>query len=148
VGNTLIVLMSGTAEGCGANGATPNVLEALKRLASQKGFVAVVMPVRPAYKSEYPLISFSQYVHWRRSDGSYFDPVLRSHSDWGGSPVGIMSRALVVEGDVAEWEQWSGMHFAQSGEYVVDDALRPVIIDCENNRGYYEEANLWMLHRI
>jgi hypothetical protein len=64
VGNTLIVLMSGTAEGCGANGATPNVLEALKRLASEKGFVAVVMPVRPAYKSEYPLISFSQYVHW------------------------------------------------------------------------------------
>jgi hypothetical protein len=38
------------------------------------------------------------------------------------------------------------MAFPETGRYVVPDALDPVDIDREQNRGTYEEANLWMQH--
>ena len=40
------------------------------------------------------------------------------------------------------------MRFKESGEYIVDGAQKPVIIDREKNFGYYADANLWMLLRI
>jgi hypothetical protein len=126
----------------------PNKLEAMCRLAREKGCGSLVMPVRLSHKCEYPLIPFAQYVNWQQSNGRAFDPELRMHLDMGAAILAIAPRALVLEGSVAEWERWSGMHFAESGEYIVDGALRPVIIDCENNRGYYEEANIWVLHHL
>jgi len=40
------------------------------------------------------------------------------------------------------------MRFPSSGEYEVDGALQPVIIDHTYNVGRYEDPNLWMLHTI
>ena len=55
---------------------------------------------------------------------------------------------MTVEGTVEEWESWTDMRFPASGEYVVEGALQPIIIDCINNVGRYEDPNLWMLHTI
>ena len=68
------------------------------------------------------------------------------HRDMGGSVLGLMPRAVVLKGDVSAWEQWTGMAFAESGEYIVDGAQKPVIIDRENNCGYYDETGIWVLH--
>jgi hypothetical protein len=53
-----------------------------------------------------------------------------------------------VPGTVAQWEEWSGMAFPESGTYVVPDALVPVEIDREADLGVYVEPNVWMHHRL
>jgi hypothetical protein len=53
---------------------------------------------------------------------------------------------MVIEGTVAEWEQWAGMLFPVTREYVVPDALNLVSIDRERDRGVYVEQNLWVQH--
>jgi hypothetical protein len=52
-----------------------------------------------------------------------------------------------IPGTVAEWEEWTGMAFPESGEYVVPGALVPVTIDRERDQGRYVEPNVWMLHQ-
>jgi hypothetical protein len=53
-----------------------------------------------------------------------------------------------IEGTVPEWEEWAGMSFPESGEYVVPGALTLVSIDCEADHGVYVEPNVWMHHRL
>jgi hypothetical protein len=49
---------------------------------------------------------------------------------------------------VAEWEEWTGMAFPESGDYVVPGALVPVQIDRERDEGRYVEPNVWMRHAV
>ena len=53
-----------------------------------------------------------------------------------------------MERTVEEWENWTDKRLPANGEYIVEGALQPVIIDRVKNVGRYEEPNLWMLHRI
>jgi hypothetical protein len=53
---------------------------------------------------------------------------------------------MVISGSVEDWEQWTGMRFPDSGQYVVPDALDLVVIDRDANVGTYVEPNLWMQH--
>jgi hypothetical protein len=53
----------------------------------------------------------------------------------------------VIEGTVAEWEDWTGMVFPVTGDYIVPEALGLVHVDREADRGRYEEENLWVQHR-
>jgi len=53
-----------------------------------------------------------------------------------------------IEGTVAEWEEWAGMAFPESGEFVVPGALALVSIDREADHGVYVEPNVWMHHTI
>ena len=53
-----------------------------------------------------------------------------------------------IEGTVAEWEEWAGMAFPESGAYPVQGALVPVEIDRERDRGEYVEPNVWVLHAV
>jgi hypothetical protein len=57
------------------------------------------------------------------------------------------ARSMVVTGTVAEWEEWAGLAFPESGRYVVPGALDLVEIDRERDLGLYAETNLWMRHR-
>jgi len=107
---------------------------------------SLIIPVRPFGKRDYPLMPFSKYINWQRTDGSPFDPWLRVHWKMGALILKTAPKLLTVEGTIKEWENWANMHFADSGEYIVDDALKPVLIDCKNNYGLYEDPRLWMLH--
>jgi hypothetical protein len=58
----------------------------------------------------------------------------------------VAPRSMVVTGTIHEWETWTGMSFPESGPYVVPEALQPVLIDLESDRGRYEDPNVWMRH--
>jgi hypothetical protein len=60
----------------------------------------------------------------------------------------VAPRSLDVRGTVAEWEQWTGMAFPESGDYVVPGALVPVTIDRDRDEGRYVEPNVWMRHPV
>jgi hypothetical protein len=55
---------------------------------------------------------------------------------------------MQIPGTVAEWAQWAGMAFPESGSYVVPGALVPVEVDREADRVVYVEPNVWMRHRL
>ena len=125
---------------------SPLILGAMRDVAGRYGLQALVAPVRPTLKACYPLAPFERYVTWRRPDGELFDPWLRVHERMGAKILQICPGSLVVTGTVAEWEEWTGMGFPETGQYVVEGALVPVEIDRERDIGRYVEPNLWMEH--
>ncbi|HEV3399102.1 MAG TPA: GNAT family N-acetyltransferase, partial [Actinomycetes bacterium] len=60
----------------------------------------------------------------------------------------ICEKSVVIAGTVAEWEEWTGMRFPDSGPYVVPGALVPVEIDRDADQGRYVEPNVWVRHRV
>jgi hypothetical protein len=129
-------------------GISVRVLQAMKDIAARQDFASVIVPVRPVLKSLYVLTPMERYARWARDDGLPFDPWLRTHCKIGGEIVGIASESKVVEGTVAEWEEWAAMRFPESGKYIVHGALDVVHIDYERNTGRYAEPNVWLHHRI
>jgi GNAT superfamily N-acetyltransferase len=121
------------------------MLEHMRGLAHERDW-ELVAPVRPSVKHLYPLTPMYTYIKWRREDGLLFDPWLRAHERLGAEIVGIAQDSLVSEGTVGEFEEWCGLQFPESGNYVVPGALVPVEIDRENDRGVYREPNVWMRH--
>jgi GNAT superfamily N-acetyltransferase len=130
----------------GGRGLSRLLIEAMRDLAARAGFRSLIAPVRPTWKDRYPLIPLERYAHWRRPDGSLFDPWLRAHERLGAEILGIAHDSLVSEGTVSELEEWCGLAFPESGSYAVPGALVPVEIDRENDLGIYREPNVWMRH--
>lgn len=110
------------------------------------GLATLIAPVRPTLKHRYPLTPIDRYVDWRRQDGSHLDPWLRTHERLGAGIVKVAPESTVTTGSVADWEEWTGLTFPESGAYVVPGALVPVEIDRERNEGVYVEPNVWMVH--
>lgn len=123
-------------------------LAEMRRIGIAHGFADLVAPVRPTMKARYPLVPADRYAAWVREDGLPFDPWLRVHVRAGATLVRVCHESMHVPGTVAEWEEWTGMAFPESGRYVVPDALVPVEIDREADRGVYVEPNVWMHHRL
>ncbi|MDJ0784142.1 MAG: hypothetical protein QNJ22_19405 [Desulfosarcinaceae bacterium] len=146
--NALFVLAVAISERYAGNGLRLEILAALKRLARDKGLGTLVAAVRPARKSNFPLAPFDQYVNWKQPDGSPFDPELQVHWQLGASVLGTMPLAVTVEGGVAQWERWTDVCFAESGEYLVDGAQRPVLIDRDRDHGYYGDPQVWLGHQV
>ncbi len=123
-------------------------LERMRAIAGEHGFEDLVAPVRPSWKARYPLVPIDRYILWRTADGRLFDPWLRAHANLGAELVRPCPESMTIPGTVAQWEEWTGMAFPESGEYVVPGALDLVRIDREADRGTYVEPNVWMLHRL
>jgi GNAT superfamily N-acetyltransferase len=124
------------------------VIQALKDTATDAGLERMVVPVRPAAKSAYPLTPMERYVRWRLADGAPFDFWLRAHWRLGATMLGVCPASMVVTADVDTWEGWTGMQFPETGPYVVPEALVPVEIDRELDVGRYVEPNVWVQHPI
>jgi len=107
-------------------------------------FGHLVAPVRPTLKSLYPLFSIDEYVTWRREDGSHFDQWLRLHEAVGGQITGTAEEAMLIEGPVTSWQDWTGLAFPQDGDYVVPGALVPVSV--RDGYGSYREPCVWVDH--
>jgi GNAT superfamily N-acetyltransferase len=129
-------------------GLSSEILHAMRQLAAEHGMHSLVAPVRPTLKSLYPLIPIERYVRWTRDDGSPFDPWLRVHWRLGAEYLKVAPEATVITGTVAEWEEWTGMSFPESGEYVVPGALQPIAVDREQHMGTYSDPNVWMRHPV
>lgn len=146
--NTLSALAVMVAGAYRRQGLSSVVLQEMRKLASRHGWNSLIVPVRPIWKSRYPLIPLERYAKWTRADGSPFDPWIRVHWRMGGEQLQVAPNTVTVTGTVAEWEGWTGLEFPGSGEYVVPGALQPVTVDRERDVGIYQDPNVWMRHQI
>jgi GNAT superfamily N-acetyltransferase len=145
VSAALGITMAAEARG---KGLSHLLLRALRDVAADHGLADLLAPVRPSLKATYPLQPMERYLAWALPDGRRFDPWLRVHVAVGGEVLGICPASMVITGTVAEWEEWTGMRFPDSGAYVVPGALVPVEIDRDSGQGRYVEPNVWVRHRL
>jgi GNAT superfamily N-acetyltransferase len=124
------------------------IIRAMADCAHSVGLECLIAPVRPTWKERYPLTPIERYMRWTRADGLPFDPWIRLHHRLGAEILAVAPRSLDVRGTVAEWEEWTGMAFPESGDYIVEGALVPVTIDRERDEGRYVEPNVWMKHEL
>jgi len=144
--NTLSAVAAMVAPGHRGRGLSRSVVHEMKSLAARRSCASLIAPVRPTWKSLYPLTPMERYVEWKRADGAPFDPWIRVHWRLGAVPLCVASNTLTVEGTVKDWEEWTQMSFPETGEYVVPGALQPVRVDREHDTGRYDDPNYWMKH--
>ena len=126
---------------------TPMV-KAMRAIGESKGFRYLVAPVRPTQKTIYPLISIDDYITWTTEESLPFDAWLRVHARVGARIIKPCHEAMTISGSRAEWEEWTGLKFPQSGRYVIPGALNPMELDIERDQGIYVEPNVWMVHEL
>jgi len=148
VPNTLSALAAVIAPEYQGKGLSRQLVQAMRGVAEAHGFTNLIAPVRPTQKVAYPLIPMERYVEWQTVQNAPFDAWIRTHWKLGATILEVAPHSMLIKGTVAEWEQWTGLVFPGSGEYVVAGALAPVTINRETNTGVYYEANVWMKHKI
>ena len=146
--NVLCALLAVVDERYQGQKLSGTIVRGMAEAAKRTGLEHLVAPVRPTWKSRYPLIPIERYMHWERDDGLPFDPWIRLHRRLGAELLGVAASSMEVRGTVSEWEEWTGMAFPESGQYVVPGALVPVTIDRERDEGRYVEPNVWMRHAL
>jgi hypothetical protein len=124
------------------------MVQAMRAIGQSKGFKYLVAPVRPNEKSKYPLISIDDYIKWKNEEGLPFDAWLRVHVRAGARIIKPCHEAMTIPGTCADWEEWTGLKFPQSGNYVVSGALNPIEINIEKDQGIYIEPNVWIVHEV
>jgi hypothetical protein len=129
-------------------GVSKQIVRAMRTLTQRSGLKCLIAPVRPNLKHAYPLTTMERYIQWKQTDGSAFDPWLRTHTRMGGRVVKVCPRSMTIPAPVAGWERWTNMRFPDSGQYIIPGALSPVTIDREADKGIYIEANVWVVHEI
>jgi hypothetical protein len=139
----LVIMVPTARQGAGGSRAA---LEAMLSIAREHGLEWLIAPVRPNWKERYPLTPIERYAYWRRDDGLPFDPWMRVHFRLGADILRAEPNSLRITGTVPEWEEWTGMAFPESGEYVFPKGLATVHVDREADRGSYWEPNVWMRH--
>jgi len=144
--NVLGALAISVPESERGKGYATRMIRELRELSERRGFDAVIAPVRPTAKCDYPRVPIGEYVGWKDAQGRVFDPWLRAHLSQGGRLVGPCEKSMVVEEHVAFWETWAGRRFERSGEYELAGALVPISIDLERQVGRYEEPNVWVTY--
>ena len=147
-GNVLCALVAVVEPSRQGGGISGSIIQGMAATAAEHGLECLVAPVRPTWKERYPLTPLERYMRWERADGLPFDPWIRLHHRLGAEMLALAARSLDVRGTVAAWEEWTGMAFPESGDYVVPGALVPVAIERERDEGRYVEPNVWMRHRV
>jgi len=54
---------------------------------------------------------------------------------------GSLPRGIPVRATVTDWEHWTGLHFPESGRYILPGAFQPIRVDRSRNHVAY-------LHRL
>jgi hypothetical protein len=145
---TLCAMQATVDRALQGNGLSRMVLRGMRHRAAEAGLTALIAPVCPTLKSQYPLTPMERYMQWTRPDGSPFDPWLRTHWGLGAQIVKVADPSMRIESTIAEWEVWTQMKLPEAGCYIVPGALNPIEIDSEADRGCYIEPNVWMQHTV
>jgi hypothetical protein len=121
------------------------VTDFLKAVAgATPGFTHVISAIRPTLKELYPTFSIEEYMQWTTPSGEVFDPWIRVQQRRGADLLGVCHDSIVMDGTVAQWEQWCEMSFPVSGSYVLAGGQSPLTIDLDRDAGRYSEAHVWM----
>ena len=129
-------------------GVSPVIVREMMSIARKNGIKYMAIPIRPTLKSTYPLIPISEYIEWKREDGLPFDPWIRVHVKIGARIIKPCHKSMYITGNIPQWEQWTGMKFPETGEYIIEGALTPIKINRRKNTGEYTEPNVWIVHKI
>jgi GNAT superfamily N-acetyltransferase len=130
------------------HGLSRPMVEAVRGVTQSKGMKALIIPLRPSEKSNYPLTSLDDYIKWKNEDGLPFDAWLRVHVRAGARIIKVCQESKTIRGRRADWERWTGMKFPQSGEYIIRGALNPIRLNLEEDEGLYVEPNVWIVHEV
>ena len=129
-----------------ARGLAARMLNEMRAAAGRAGLRELIAPVRPTLKSRYPLIPIEEYMCWRRTDGTHFDPWIRVHERIGGELLAPSPESMFHETSVAEWEEWTEMRFPGDGAYVVPGML--AVLEVRDGVGRHVEPNVWLRHSV
>jgi GNAT superfamily N-acetyltransferase len=143
---TLCALVAGIVPEYRGMGLAQAILGRMGSIAAAHGLDALIAPVRPTWKDRYPLTPLERYLTWRRADGLFYDPWLRTHERLGAEVLAPAPRSLVIAAPREQWEEWTQMVFPEDGSYVVPGALVPVHF--KDGQGVYVEPNVWMRHAV
>ena len=117
-----------------------------KTIGKERGLSHIVAAVRPNLKCAYPLIPIEEYLTWRASDDSYFDPWLRVHDKLGANFLHICYQSAKIVAPIADWMKWTAQTFEGPGQYLIKEALTPLVV--ENGIGTYLEPNVWVSYTL
>lgn len=145
-GNVLSLLAISIRPDRRGGGLATRLLAAARDAAAAGGLVAVIAPVRPTLKAQYPLIPIESYVGWRRDDGSHFDPWIRVHERAGGEILAVAPESMFLEAPVSDWEEWTELRFPADGSYVVPGML--ATLEVRDGVGTHVEPNVWIRHAV
>ncbi|WP_350304179.1 transferase [Photorhabdus viridis] len=120
----------------------------LKQVAVEAGLKGLVVPVRPTLRKCYPLQDFAQYCEWKNDKNEPFDPWIRAHWRLGARIIQPAMRSMYIYATLDKWQEWTEMKFPQSGQYVIPGGLVPLLVDVQQQTGYYIEPNLWMFYSL
>ena len=123
-------------------------VEAAPLRAQELGMEHSITPLRLLLKERYPITPIAEYIQWKGTDGSPFDPWLRVWERAGAERLEVCHDSLVIEGSVSEWEDWTGIDFPVSGSYVITGGQVLLEIDRDRDRGRYSEPHLWIKLRV
>lgn len=129
-------------------GLARRILDAMAELARDNALAHLIAPVRPSFKARYPITPIERYIDWRDDRGEAFDPWIRVHLRRGGTIAKPAPRSLRITGTIAEWEEWTGVRFPESGTYTFPNGLAPLEIDRRRDTGEYWEPNVWIVHAL
>lgn len=144
--NTFSFMAAAVAKAYEKQGLAAAVLAELTARAREDGIERVIAPVRPTWKHRHPDVPMREYATWARDDGLSIDPWIRVHQRMGATILAPAPESMLIEGTVAEWEEWTGMLFPVTGDYIVPGALSLVRVDREADTATYREENLWLEH--
>lgn len=128
------------------HGLAPRMVESVRAITKSRGLRSLIIPLRPSEKHKYPLISLDDYITWKDEKGLPLDPWLRVHARAGCRVIKVCHESKTIRGTCAEWEQWTGLKFPQSGRYIIPRALNPIDVNAEKDEGVYVEPNVWIVH--
>ncbi len=146
--NAVSALEIMVAPGLHGQGVSRRMLGAMRDNARRLGFRELWAPLRPTEKRKEPLTPFAEYAGRRRADGLPFDAWIRTHVRAGAEIVKVAPRSMVIAGTLAEWREWTGLAFAQTGFANVPGALSPIHVSLEQDHAVYVEPNLWIRHPL
>ena len=55
---------------------------------------------------------------------------------------------MTLRAPLADWAEWTGLAFPESGEYLPTGAAAPVTADVEAGEAVYLDPNVWVVHRL
>lgn len=123
-------------------------LAGLKQVARRAGSRALLAPIRPILKADYPLVEMSSYLTWRTPDDRVFDPWLRLHLREGAELLQVAPRSMTISGSLGDWQEWVGQTFPGSGDFIIAGGLVPLRVDAAAGTAVYVEPNVWMAHHL